>query len=688
MSHQKSEAECDKFCDKFNDKFCDKFNDMFNNKFENKFDSIFNQKFNEKFNSAFGNLFEDKINELFNDLFFEMFNDIFDEMFTNKFNSMFYALFNKLFNDKFNELFTLKFNAVFGNDYVNGTVTETLTNTITDKLSDKFVKFDEKLLEKMSDRMENLDLIGKLNQTIDKKLNEKLNEKINKCVDDRFNDDFEEELENRFEERINERLNTRLNTNMGAPSAEIFETGLEKHQKYKSFYGTGEIFHGIGIENELYLEFESGINVTKTNFINNRKRERYSVDYNTGYKTELLNKLINTYANNIYSDNIVKLPLLINSHSFTHTDSQNNSRTMYTKLCEPNPKYSGKTLIETLSETNEYIKTQNDVSYTFDGDTIEFMTLNFYNANIDDVFTELRTHKTKFIQNINQAFEQGKIFSQYGKVQIMSDNYPFATSMTNLRNVNMFNNGTIHINITLPTLLNKRGKVANKNKFIERHRNYIKYVQYMEPLMISVYGAPDILSTLDTDSLYSKSSQRCAVSRYIGVGTYDCDKMISGKILSTDISDLECAKNDFYWYNKFHANSGYVKLDKVGLDINFNKHFNHGVEIRFFDHMSDAKLQSALEFLIYLGDFVLDNSKNDMVLSATNPIYDVVWNDTTEKCLRHGPQHTLDQKSLDMYSNLFGFEIKSKIVSEVYNEINMYLQKMYKLGGKFSKRCM
>jgi histidyl-tRNA synthetase len=28
------------------------------------------------------------------------------------------------------------------------------------------------------------------------------------------------------------------------------------------------------------------------------------------------------------------------------------------------------------------------------------------------------------------------------------------------------------------------------------------------------------------------------------------------------------------------------KLDKIGLDINFNKHYNHGIEIRFFDHIN------------------------------------------------------------------------------------------------------
>ena len=38
---------------------------------------------------------------------------------------------------------------------------------------------------------------------------------------------------------------------------------LDKHKRYKSKYGKDEIYWGICIENEMYLEFEKQINVSK-----------------------------------------------------------------------------------------------------------------------------------------------------------------------------------------------------------------------------------------------------------------------------------------------------------------------------------------------------------------------------------------------------------------------------------------
>lgn len=665
------------------DKECDKFNNIINE----KFDVIFNEKFAGKFDEHFKDIFIGKFNDSFDRLFFELFSEIFDEIFKNKFDDIFFVIFNRIFNEKFSQIFNEKFNEMFSNGF-NAKFNGKLINVITQKLEDHFGNnFDEKLKEKLIEKFNNCKLIEKLSAEIENKLNEKFSEKLEECFEDKFDEDFNDEFSYKFNDRLNDRLNSKLNCAIGTSGANMFETGLEKHQKYKSHYGINEIFYGIGVENEVYLEFENGIDVKKANFLNNRKRERYSVDYNTNYNQEKIANFLKLYADK-YGDTI-KVPLLINSHSFTHTDCENNPKTLYTKLCEPNPKFLGQTLIDKISETNEYLKSQRDMSYTFDGDTIEFMTLDFYNTNINNVISELKSHKSNFLDNLNDSFRKNNIFSQYGKVNIMSNNYPFATYMTNIKNVNMFNNGTYHINITLPTLLNKFGKVVNPEKFAKQHKDYIKYIQFMEPLLISVFGSPDVFSKIDTESVVSSSSQRCTVSRYIGVGTYDTDKMITGKILSIDIAELECSKNDYWWYNKFHQNSAYVKLDKIGLDINFNKHFNHGIEIRFFDHITDDDtLKNVLKFLIYLADFILDKEKSDIVANVPNPIYDMEWNNVTEKCMRYGSSFALNESSVNMYSKIFGFQIKSSVVSNIYTEIYHNLGGLYSRNGKLSRRTI
>ena len=400
----------------------------------------------------------------------------------------------------------------------------------------------------------------------------------------------------------------------------IGKNSLEKHLKYESIYKTDEIYWGIGIENELYLEFENYINFEKSKFLNNHKRERYSVDYYTNYKNEYVDEIFNIVAKNYDG----KLPLLLNCHSMTRTDKLNNSKTLYTKLCEPNPKFDGEILWEFIIKNNDYLKNNFDKSYTFDGDTFEIITLNFYNATVNDIINEYKKYKYDFINNLQNVFELHNIFTNYGKINYMKKNHPFAIHLTNLNNVGIFNNGTIHFNITLPTKLNSDGLIYNKNEFINIHKNYIKLIQFLEPFFLCIYGSPDHMSSINQNDynnskLFSSSSQRGAVSRYIGIGTYNTDYMKSGKLLFDNINTFDIFTNEFGWYKQYYKNCAYNQLENLGYDINFNKHYNHGVEIRFFDHITDDQtIKKVLEYLIILGDYSLINniSNNPFIITS------------------------------------------------------------------------
>lgn len=465
---------------------------------------------------------------------------------------------------------------------------------------------------------------------------------------------------------------------------------LEKHQKYKNLYGTNEKFHGIGIENEVYLEFDKKIGLTKQQFLSNRARERYSVDYNNSYHENILNQTINEYADNFFKQHEhMQIPLLMNSHSFQNGDKDGNQRTLYTKEIKKNPKYNGQKLIDFCFEKSSLIKENCSNNFVFDGDTIEFITVNFYNGKLEDVFNELNMAKKIFIDTVNSIFTEHNVFSEYGKLQIMKQNYPFATHLTNINNYGMFNNGTIHINLTLPTNLNNKGEITNKDHFINVHKKYIKYIQLVEPLLVGMYGSPDIFSQLEYithKNKYSASSQRCSVSRYIGLGTYDTDEMKTGKMLTMKIDDINFSKNDFWWYNKFHENSAYKKLDQIGLDINFNKHYNHGVEIRFLDHMDDNKLKNVLMFLLYVGDFVLDKQNKKIVETIINPGNDEQWNFFTEDVIRNGKNAKITNNVITLYNTAFDGEFKSNNLETLYDNIFTYLEKKYQYMGVFSKR--
>lgn len=474
----------------------------------------------------------------------------------------------------------------------------------------------------------------------------------------------------------------------------------EKYSKYKNQYAKNTLYWGLGIENEIYLEFEHKYNINKTELLdkNKRKRERYSVDYYTNYNTLELNNALQFYVDNTSESGVeeskLQLPILLNSNSFTRTDASNNSKTLYTKLCEPNPRFIGHTLIETLQNHNTYFIDNINNKWLFDGDTIEFNTLNFFNITLQDIVTELNVNKCEFITHINDSFTKLNIFNSYGNVKIMEKNHPFCTYMTNFKNINMFNNGTLHYNLTLPTQLNKSGKIKNMDKFIKEHSKAIKIIQWMEPFLIAIYNSPDPFSMMKNypnNHKFSKASQRCAISRYIGVGTYDSSTMQTGKILLKPINEVICNDLDYWWFNEYYNNNNnaYTKLNDIGVDINFNKHYNHGIELRFIDNITDnAKLFELFEFIIYLMDYILES---DLINTFENPIMNKIWNNFMLKIIVSGNECELNNSEKEMYENIFKMKIFKTNLNDVYYEIFNKLVLRYNTlvpNGKFSSLCL
>lgn len=451
---------------------------------------------------------------------------------------------------------------------------------------------------------------------------------------------------------------------------------MDKHQKYNYAYVKNDLYWGIGIENELYFEFDKPMEISKQFFQNNHKRERYSLNYFENYKENNKNE---SFAATAKSLNKIELPLLMNAHSFIYTDFRNNPIRKYTKLCEPNEAFMGNTLAEDLLTVPFFRETFNK-NWLFDGDTIEFTTCNFYKTSLKQVVDELDNFKKLFIFNLQEFFNVKKIFQEFGKIQIMSNNHSFAIHLTNINNVAIFNNGTLHYNITLPTKLNKYRKIADKKKFITEHQRAIKIIQWFEPILIAIYNTPDYFSTLEeykNKNLYSKCSQRCAVSRYIGIGSYDSDLMITGKALTIP----RCGFLDSWWYNQYHQCSGYEKLNAVGLDVNFNKYINHGIELRFFDFITEPSLISeSFTFIVYLMDFILENKK-----SIENPIHNTIWNKFVCQIMMFGLNYELTKEEINVYEVIFGVNFQSHNLKEFYYQVYEYLQKKYKKRGPFSR---
>jgi hypothetical protein len=186
-----------------------------------------------------------------------------------------------------------------------------------------------------------------------------------------------------------------------------------------------------------------------------------------------------------------------------------------------------------------------------------------------------------------------------------------------------------------------------------------------------MYGTPDPFAATGKGN-YSHNSQRATVSRYIGIGTYDTNKMPTGKILTEEIKRLKFVDLPFWWYSSYHANSSYHQLEKIGMDINFNKHGNHGIELRFLDWFPENRLLDLLTTLVHLFDFSLQT-----IVSPPDPTILIVWNQIVIKSIQGGPQAKLSKSEVKFYADLFKFlpPPNEQTIASLYNHISKHLTK-------------
>ena len=357
----------------------------------------------------------------------------------------------------------------------------------------------------------------------------------------------------------------------------------DKHLKYMCHYDTAieEVFWGIGIENETYLTVSTeGAKAFRELRL---KPERYSVDYVKNFKADPLAAVLQKAKE---LDHLT-FPIYVNAHTFQKTDPMGQHRTFYDVKSTPNPAFTESLHDRLIRDCNVY-RTIYDQSMVFDGDSIEFITQRFYNGTVADSVAELKESKQRFLDAITPYFVGWKL----GIPRFPTHNHGFVSFLTTQkRNLSLCNSGTIHVNLTLPTLL-RGGQIADKTMFANTHLNFIRHIQVIEPLLIACYGTPDVFSLLDP--AYSLGSLRISRSRYISLQTFDTAHPINGKLLLMDRPT-----DPAFWYNQL-ADSPYHLNASIGYDVNFNKFKNHGVEIRFFDWFPEAYVEDVVNLLVLL----------------------------------------------------------------------------------------
>jgi hypothetical protein len=412
---------------------------------------------------------------------------------------------------------------------------------------------------------------------------------------------------------------------------------FEKHHKYLEFYARSKNqdteYWGLGIENESYLMFEELGTVDRIFLQTKQAPERYSVDYWKNYKPITLYSALNKLSAQ------VRIPTYVNSYMFRNADLLGEHRTLHGYKRKLNPRYSDESIDEYLRKVSPSYSDFFQTNLIYDGDTFEFTTYNFYKTNVKSVIKELCDIKKQILAEINlrlvskfTLFKKPLIFPKF--------NYGFARFLSNPDNTAICNNGTYHINLTLPTKLDKDGEIDNLEQFKLEHANAIRAIKWIEPLLVGLYGSPDILCLLDPS--YAAGSQRLAFSRYIGLGTYDSKTMEKGKLLDTySYSDK---KN---YYTEMHYNKSittpYIPPATIGYDFNYNKFKKHGIELRIFDYFPEEHLEPIMNLIILA-------CQHSLHITIPEPSDTEEWTTLCMKAVRRGSATKI---VYDFYSRLY-----------------------------------
>jgi hypothetical protein len=430
---------------------------------------------------------------------------------------------------------------------------------------------------------------------------------------------------------------------------------LEKHDHYRNAYKPNDLYWGIGIEREFYLESSLGAEVTRDWILKNQKPERYSVRYFNSYKPGKFNEAI---KNLIQEGQNVRLPMLFNAHALYRMDATGQHQTTYEKEPKPNPKFTGQTLFDHLSR-NPFFRREFGKAFCFDGDSIELTTQHFYKCTAQDAIEELKWLSDKWITEANETFRSSGILEKHLPLRWAGANYGLAVMYSNPGSCSIFNNGTYHINLTAPTKLDKDGYIANRREFVFKHKKIIRNFQWLMPFLIAMYGTGDFLGRGKGNFGFAKGSLRVGMSRYIGAGTFNTEEMRNGKRNTIPIEDADVAKPDG-WYSLFHQESSYTKLEEIGLDINFNKHHNHGIELRIFDWFPEDRLLELLEILIWTMDNALSHEL------CEDPRLNRTWNKVMMRAIESGRELIIWHSELEEFKRALHIGLKGFRVEEIW----------------------
>jgi hypothetical protein len=408
-----------------------------------------------------------------------------------------------------------------------------------------------------------------------------------------------------------------------------------------------------------------------------------------------------------------------------------------------------------IQERSNHIKTRGCITHTpyttsstykIAGDycNIEFVTRNHKNAKVHEVINELTTIQKKFIKYINKLTKYNvsgegedleyiksqsnrKIeyikYGAYPKIlYIRNQGYDFEEDQDILDIRNEYEKvGSYHINITLPFF-----DAQNILEFEFMHIFFGRVVQFIQPLIVGLYGCPDFRFVKNNDLRYTKCSYRLFESTgpFISTTYLDDFKNYTLNDRSFEFNMDDDNKDHVYFMNNLHklidpyrkSNGGiYNGIDsrminqRIGSDFSrryYDRYITEfGFELRILDTFDPKYLKPILSFIIRLSDLVYllhkrNNTKDNLlgnvrVYWKTNKDLVDIWIEQFSSIIKNGwKSENLkfnniiiklmnDVSMSDKYENILKQYIKVNIfvLMEVFN---LFLFETFGNSGYFS----
>jgi len=437
---------------------------------------------------------------------------------------------------------------------------------------------------------------------------------------------------------------------------------------------------------------------TQSNYVY-EKYKKYMIKYLDSIEEPFLNNSTIGYGNGIENESFIIIP----------NESKGNILKI---LCPTQNIYDNKELQDDLInkiEQNGYTLTPTELKYIkknyetvmFEGSsklnicdnnpTMFEITTKNYQKSIDELVTELIENKDMLINLLKKSTNKQLRFyngEYYELLEGDGQNYDYI--------------GSYHFNMTLPHIRDKNienmkciytGNRTNLGifdvEFFQKHKNFAIALQYFEPLLLGVYGLPDVTSfTTENKSL---ASFRIFNSASVFINSTSLKQLnfvsnsrnIEGLSAENFINktDFQNLKQNIFNYTtniKRIVNYPNFATNNIGTDIRTSKSDPEkvkkdcfGFELRISDNFNIEFVTEYFKFLLLIAYYIEFNNI-DLINNNIDPYFDQSIHKIINNIISSGWASKIDNDYVLMINSVYKFNMPVQIYTcyEYLNKVN------------------